>query len=78
MASVSIKQARENFRSLLNRVAAGEEIFLLRRGKEVARLSPPRGARQKLPSLDAFRRSISVKGRPLSDEVVRGRREERY
>ncbi|MGH9364164.1 MAG: type II toxin-antitoxin system Phd/YefM family antitoxin [Thermoanaerobaculia bacterium] len=78
MASVSIKQARENLRSLLNRVAAGEEIFLLRRGKEVARLSPPRGARQKLPSLDAFRRSISVKGRPSSDEVVRGRREERY
>ncbi len=78
MASVSIKQARENFRSLLNRVAAGEEISLLRRGKEVARLSPPKAARQRLPSLDAFRRSISVKGRPLTDEVAGGRREERY
>ena len=78
VASVSIREARENFRSLLDRVAAGEEISLLRRGKEVARLSPPRGARRKLPSLDAFRRSISVKGSPLSEEVVRGRREERY
>jgi prevent-host-death family protein len=78
MASVSVREARENFRSLLDRVSAGEEISLLRRGKEVARLSPPKGARRKLPSLDAFRRSIRVKGRPLSEEVVRGRREERY
>jgi len=78
MASISVREARENFRSLLDRVAAGEEISLIRRGKEVARLSPPRGAKRKLPSLHAFRRSISVKGSPLSEEVVRGRREERY
>ncbi len=78
MASASIKEARENLRSLPERVAAGEEISLLHRGKEVARLSPPRGSRRKLQSLDAFRRSISVKGPPLSGEVAKGRRKERY
>ena len=78
MPTVSIKEARENLRSLLDRVAAGEEIVLLRRGKEVARLIPPRNRRRRLPSLQAFRRSVAVEGRPLSDEVARGRREERY
>ena len=78
MSTVSIKEAQENLRSLLDRVAAGEEIALLRRGREVARLIPPRSTRRRLPSLEAFRRTVNVEGRPLSDEVAEGRREERY
>ena len=78
MTNISIKEARENFRSLLDRVAAGEEIALLRRGREVARLIPPKTARRRLPNLEAFRKAIAVKGRTLSKEVVRGRRDERY
>jgi prevent-host-death family protein len=78
MMTVSIKEARENMKSLLDRVAAGEEIALLRRGREVARLIPPKTTRRRLPSLEAFRREVAVRGRPLSDDVVKGRREERY
>ncbi len=78
MPTVSVKEARENLRSLLDRVAAGEEVSLLRRGKEVARLIPPRSTGRRLPSLETFRRAVSVGGRSLSDEVARGRREERY
>jgi prevent-host-death family protein len=78
MATVSVKEARENLRSLLDRVAAGEEVSLLRRGKEVARLIPPRSTGRRLPSLVAFRRAVAIEGRSLSDEVARGRREERY
>ena len=78
MTTVSIKEARENMKSLLDRVAAGEEIALLRRGREVARLVPPRTRRRRLPSLEVFRRAVAVGGRPLSAEVARGRREERY
>jgi len=78
MSTVSIKEAQENLRSLLDRVAAGEEIALLRRGREVARLIPPRSTRRRLPSLEAFRRIVNVEGRPLSGEVAEGRREERY
>ncbi len=72
MASISVREARENFRSLLDRVAAGEEISLIRRGKEVARLSPPKGARRKLPSLDAFRRSMVELRSALSRKVRLG------
>ncbi len=78
MPNVSIKEARANLRSLLDRVAAGEEIALLRRGREVARLIPPKSRQRRLPTLDAFRRSVAAEGRPLSAEVARGRREERY
>lgn len=77
-AVVGIKEARENLRSLIERVSAGEEIVLVRRGREVARLVPPKGNRQRLPSLEAFRSSIAVRGRRLSEEVARARHEERY
>jgi prevent-host-death family protein len=78
VSRVSVKQARENFRALLDRVVQGDEVVILRRGKEVARLVPPRRELRRLPSLEAFRKSIGVKGKSLSAEVVRGRREERY
>lgn len=78
MATVGIKEARENLRSLIERVSAGVEIVLVRRGREVARLVPPKSGRRRLPSLESFRSSIGVQGRRLSEEVVRARREERY
>lgn len=78
MKNVSVKEARENLRSLLDQVAAGEEVILLRRGKEVARLVPPKSGHRRLPSLEALRTSIAVKGLPLSAEVAQGRRRERY
>lgn len=79
MLNVNVRQARENLSSLLDRVAAGEEVIILRRGKEAARLVPPKsGKRRRLPTLEAFRRSITLKGNALSAEVIRGRRKERY
>jgi prevent-host-death family protein len=78
LVKVSVKEARENLRSLIDKAAAGEEIVLLRRGKEVARLVPPGGSRKKLPSLEAFRASLNAEGRSLSAEVVEGREKERY
>jgi prevent-host-death family protein len=78
MRKVSVAEARRQFRTLLDDVATGKQIAVLRRGREVARLVPPpaKGARR-LPALGAFRRSISIRGR-LSDAIVRARREERY
>jgi prevent-host-death family protein len=78
VSKVSVKEARENLRALLDRVVQGDEVVILRRGKEVARLVPPRRDLRRLPSLEAFRNSIRYKGKPLSTDVVRGRREERY
>ena len=64
--------------ALLDEVAAGKEVCVLRRGKEVARLVPPKGRRRRLPSLGAFRRSLLVRGDPLSATVVRLRADARY
>ncbi len=77
MRSVSIKQARNNLRALIDRVRAGEEVVLTRRGKEVARLVPPAAGAGKLPSLREFRASIPARGRAMSAEVIRAREEER-
>jgi prevent-host-death family protein len=46
--SVGVHEAKTNLSRLLERVAAGEEITITRRGEEVARLVPalPTGARR--------------------------------
>ena len=77
MRRISVKEARSNLSALLDQVAAGEEIILLRRGEEVARLVPPQ-SQSLLPSLKDFRNSLTITGAPLSDEVVKTRQEERY
>ena len=41
MHRVSVRDARSHLRSIVNRVSAGEEVVILRRGKEVARIGPP-------------------------------------
>ena len=75
---VGVVEARRRLRALLDEVAAGKEVCVLRRGKEVARLVPPKGRRRRLPSLVAFRRSLLVRGEPLSTSVIRTRTEARY
>jgi prevent-host-death family protein len=77
MREVSIREARQRLRALLDDVAAGEEILLLRRGKAVALLVPATVA-QRLPSLADFRRSIELRGTTLGEELSRAREEERY
>jgi prevent-host-death family protein len=78
MQRVNVKDARSRLRELLEQVEGGEEVVLLRRGREVARLVPPKGEGHPLPDLSDFRESIAIKGQPLSIEVVRARAEERY
>jgi prevent-host-death family protein len=75
---ISIKEARANFSSIISQAEGGKEIIIRRRGKEVARLVPPRGREKRLPTLKKFRGSISIKGKSLSAEVLRMREEERY
>jgi prevent-host-death family protein len=77
MRTVSIREARERLRALLDDVAAGEEIVLMRRGKAVARLVPARDATRRLPSLADFRDSIQLRGATLGEELAAAREEER-
>ena len=75
---VNVKDARSRLSFLLDQVEEGGEVTILRRGKEVARLVPPRGEGKPLPGLKEFRSSIKITGEPLSSVVIRGRGEARY
>jgi prevent-host-death family protein len=78
MRRVSVAKARQQLRSLLDEAATGEEVAVLRRGKEVARIVPPKNLSRRLPSLRAFRRSITLRGAAMSRSVVRERADGRY
>lgn len=78
MLEINVKEARNNFSALLNRIEQGEEIIITRRGKKVARLTSPVPYDKKLISLKSFRDSIRIKGKPLSRAVVDNRSKERY
>ena len=75
---ISVREARRNFSTLLESAEQGEEITILKRGKEVARIVPPKDKQKKLPSMKAFRATIKAKGKPLSQIVIEEREEARY
>ena len=73
---VNVKEMRQRVRELLDRVEAGEEVVILRRGRAVARLVGAAPAKR-LPSMAPLREKIGCKGKPLSETVVSEREEER-
>ena len=79
MESVNLKEARRRLGELVKVAEGGETVVITRRGREVARLvlaEPPQPKR--IPDLAAFRASIEVQGKPLSEIVLDARREARY
>ena len=78
MKTVSVAEARSRFKALLDEVSSGHLVSVVRRGREVARLVPPKRRGRRLPGLGPFRASIHVTGEPVSRTVVRARREARY
>jgi len=74
---MNTKEARGHFSDLLKRVAAGDEVVITCRGKEIARMLPPE-VKKPFPDLTAFRASIKAKGEPLSQTIIKMRREARY
>lgn len=75
---INAKEARSKFSSLLDKVKEGDEVIIMRRHKQVARLVSPRKEEKSLPDLKAFRKSIRLKGEPLSSIIIKERQEERY
>jgi prevent-host-death family protein len=79
MTTVNLKEARRRLGELVTAAEHGETVVLTRRGRTVARLVPPDQKDPKgLPDLAAFRASIKVKGKPLSQVVIDNRRKARY
>jgi len=77
MIEVCVKEARSKLSHLLDRVEKGEEIAITRRGEKVAVMMSP-GKKQKLPKLAAFRSSLKVRGKTLSQTVLEERLDHRY
>jgi prevent-host-death family protein len=78
MLEVNVKELREQLAQFIARVEAGEEITITRRGKVVARLVPPQPTPTEFPDLSAFRAKIELRGEPMSETVIRERREAPY
>lgn len=77
MLRISVEEAAMNLKSLLERVARGEEVILLEQDKVVARLVPPLQKEQRLATMKKFRESLAIKGESLSATVINARIEER-
>jgi prevent-host-death family protein len=78
MKTVSVAEARRRLKALLDEVASGHEVAVVRRGQEVARVVPPKRSQRRLPALAAFRASIRVTGVATSRALIRARRAARY
>ena len=78
MKTVSVAEARSRLKALLDEVSSGQQVSVVRRGQEVARLVPPSQKKRRLPALGSFRASIRVTGEPVSRTVARARRDARY
>lgn len=69
--SVGVHEAKTNLSRLLELVAAGEEIVITRRGEEVARLVPARGAGARRFGIDRGRYAVPDDfDAPLPDEIL--------
>jgi prevent-host-death family protein len=66
MARLTATEAARNFSDALNRVAAGEEIEIVRNGATVALLGPPK---RRLLSAESFR-ELLASAPPIDEEFL--------
>ncbi len=79
MQIVTVQQARKDISRLLDAVAAGEKVTIMRRGKPAAELvsvSSSDGARVKFPPRDEFRHNLP-KACITSAQLIRDLRDEK-
>jgi antitoxin (DNA-binding transcriptional repressor) of toxin-antitoxin stability system len=75
MNTINAKQARKQLGELIDAAERGESVVITRSGRRVAERGPVGSRRrQKLPDLSAFRASIKMKGKSMSDTVIAMRR----
>lgn len=77
MVTVNLAQAKARLSELLDRVEAGEEVIITRRGHAVAHIRPASRVRKplRLKELAAFRATMPPLRRPIS-ELLRETRDE--
>jgi len=74
---IGAKELRNNLSEILDRVERGERVIVRRRGHTPVALAPLESNVSRLPGQAEFRASLKVRGRPLSQEVVDARADER-
>jgi prevent-host-death family protein len=75
MGTVTLAEAKTHLSHLLDRVEAGEEVVITRRGQPIARITPVEKPKQPVRSLAEFRRRMPG-WRKSSADLLRGMREE--
>ena len=75
---VGTKELRNRLSEILDRVARGERIRIVRRGKPAAELRPVDVPTRGLPDLSLFIAGIKARGKPTSQLVIEERRKARY
>ena len=78
MRETNVREAREKLSSLLDAVAAGDEIVILRNGKPAARLTSPPLQRVQFPDRTALRASLPACSTSAAELLRSLRDEERY
>ena len=79
MKKVSVREARERLSHLLDSVALGQDIAIIRRGRPVARLTAVRKSGWPgFPDRSALRGSLSKSARGAADSVRKLRDSERF
>lgn len=78
MQTINVRETRERLSNILDAVAAGEEIVILRHGKPAARLTAALPEKIQFPNRSGLRASLPT-SRESSAQVVRELRDdERY
>lgn len=78
MKKVQVNEVREKLAKYLSEAEQGEEIIITKHSRPVARLVPIESKNTGFPDLSEFREKMTVKGKPMSEEVAKLRKEERY
>jgi len=78
MTMVNVRETRENLSRLLDAVAAGEEVVIMRRGQPVARLVPAEAGAVAFQSRSALRAALPPMQHSAAAEMRLAREQERY
>lgn len=78
MLTVNVRETRERLSSLLDAVAAGEEVLILRNGKPAARITSPGRATVPFINRADLRRSLPAAQESAVSTVSRLRDNARY
>lgn len=79
MGHVSVAEAKAKLSEILDRVIAGEDVIITRRGKEVAKLTLPQARPAKKPlDIEALKARLATMKPYPGNSVLDMRDEERY